>query len=68
MTLSSVGNIAGVFQQLQMEFDPYTFLKNYIPYIDWVKFEREADKFIGAKRAKNILGSDGAGEGGGGGF
>lgn len=65
-TLSSVGNISGVFQQLNMEFDPFTFLKNYVPYIDWTQFEKEADKYVGKKRAKNILGADGEGEGGGG--
>lgn len=63
-TLSSVGNIGGVFQQLNMEFDPFTFLKNYVPYIDWANFEQEADKYMGQKRAKNILGADGEGEGG----
>ena len=65
MTLSSVGNIGGVFQQMQMNFSPWMFLKSYVPHIDWDKFKEESDKYAGEMKTKTILGNDGAGEGGG---
>jgi len=65
MTLSSVGNIGGVFQQMNMPFDPYQFLESYVPYVDWDKFKDRAERYQGKAKAKTILGGDGAGEQGG---
>ncbi len=42
MTLSSVGNISGVFQNMGMKVDPYYFLEQYVPHIDWEKFKEKA--------------------------
>lgn len=43
MTLSSVGNIASVFTNMQMKIDPFFFLQQYVPHIDWMKFKSAMD-------------------------
>ncbi len=65
MTLSSVGNISGIFQQMNLDYDPYTFLKNYVSYLDWDEFQKDAEKYVGKTLAKNKLGSAEGDEGGG---
>lgn len=55
MTLSSVGNIIGIFQQMNIPFDPYHLLEKYIPYIDWVNFKSLAEKFLRVSTAKAKL-------------
>lgn len=44
MTLSSIGNIAGVFTNLQLPIDPYFFLEKYVPHINWDEFKKSAEK------------------------
>lgn len=51
MTLGTVGNIAGAFQSMQTDFDPYYFLEKYVPYIDWEDYRRSAEQ---RAREKNI--------------
>ena len=43
MSLTSVGNIANVFQQIGMKIEPYQFLKQYVPHYDWDKFKDSVD-------------------------
>lgn len=45
MTAGSAQNIISVFQNLQLPIDPLSFLKDYVPFIDWDKFEKTALKF-----------------------
>ena len=45
MTAGSASNIIGVFQNLQLPIDPLSFLKKYIPFINWVEFEAKAAKY-----------------------
>lgn len=45
MTLSSIGNISGVFQTLQIPTDPYYLLEQYVPHIDWEKFKEKATNY-----------------------
>ena len=52
MTLSSIGNINGIFQTLQTPVDPYFFLKQYVPYIDWDAFKEAADQYTTTQKAK----------------
>ncbi len=52
MTLSSIGNINGIFQTLQTPVDPYFFLKQYVPYIDWEAFKEAADVYTTAQKTK----------------
>jgi len=72
MTLSSIGNISSVFQQMGVKVDPYFFLKQYVPHIDWDGFERSVDrKEIEDKTRTDLGGSQGQdqmGMGGGGGY
>jgi len=64
MTLSSVGNISGVFQNMGMKFDPYYFLEQYVPHIDWDKFkEKSAGKTLEDKVKTDMSGA-GQGQGG----
>jgi len=52
MTLSSIGNINGIFQTLQTPVDPYFFLKQYVPYIDWDAFRTAADQYVTDQKTK----------------
>jgi len=61
MTLSSIGNIAGVFTNLQIPIDPYFFLEKYVPHIDWAKFREAAAEDSVATKTKTDLGG-GAGD------
>jgi len=61
MTLSSIGNIAGVFTNLQIPIDPYFFLEKYVPHIDWAKFKEAAEEDSSEAKTKTDLGG-GAGE------
>lgn len=67
MTLSSIGNIAGVFTNLQLPIDPYFFLEKYVPHIDWDKFKEAAQKDSIESKTRTELGS-GANQGPGGGM
>lgn len=44
MTLSSIGNITGIFQNIQLPFDPYYLLQTYVPHVDWNEFRKASDK------------------------
>jgi hypothetical protein len=67
MTLSSVGNIAGVFTNLRLPIDPYYFLEKYVPHIDWEKFKEAAMSSDIETKTKEELGG-GAGQGSPGGM
>jgi hypothetical protein len=43
MTMSSIGNIFGIFQSAAIDFDPYYFLEKYVPYIDWEDFKTKSE-------------------------
>ena len=45
MTLSSIGNVTSVFQNMGMVIDPYFFLEQYVPHIDWQKFKQSSSKY-----------------------
>lgn len=49
MTSSSAQNIISTFQNLQLPIDPIGFLKDYVPFIDWNKFEKTALKYSAEK-------------------
>jgi len=66
MTLSSIGNIAGVFTNLQLPIDPYFFLEKYVPHIDWKKFKEAAEEdSIDTKTRTDLGGGAGGGQSGG---
>ncbi len=65
MTLSSIGNIASVFTNLQVDVDPYFFLEKYVPHIDWGKFKEAADRSKSETKTKTDLGGEQGGQGGG---
>ncbi len=44
-TLQSVGNISGIFNNLQIPVDPYYLLEQYVPHIDWNKFKDKANEY-----------------------
>ena len=63
MSLSSIGNISGIFQTLQMPIDPYFFLQQYIPYINWEEFKEKTDQYALLQQTKakvDSLNPDGA--------
>lgn len=66
-TLSSVGNVAGVFQNLELDFDPYYFLEQYVPHIDWADFRDKAQQYKSISNTKTELGGGEDQQGGGGG-
>ncbi len=45
MTLSSIGNVNSIFQNMGMTVDPYFFLEQYVPHIDWSKFKQANIKY-----------------------
>ena len=55
MTLSSIGNISGVFQTLQMPIDPYFLLEKYVPYIDWESFKTRADTYMARTKTETDI-------------
>jgi len=65
MTLSSIGNIAGVFTNLQLPIDPYFFLEKYVPHIDWDKFKAAAAKDTAKSKTETDLGGGNQQSGGG---
>lgn len=52
MSLSSIGNINGIFQTLQTPIDPYFFLQQYIPYINWEEFKKKAEEYTLEQQTK----------------
>ena len=46
MTMSSIGNIFGIFQTGNINFNPYSFLEKYVPYINWDEFKKESEEYI----------------------
>jgi hypothetical protein len=65
MTLSSIGNIASVFTNLQVDVDPYFFLEKYVPHIDWKNFKSAASRAKTEMKTKTDLGGEQGGQGGG---
>ena len=55
MTLSSIGNISGVFQSLQMPVDPYFLLEKYVPYIDWESFKARAETYMSKTKTETDI-------------
>lgn len=52
-TLNSIGNIAGIFANLQIPVDPYYLLEQYVPQIDWHSFKEKAEQYEKNKIVKN---------------
>lgn len=52
MTAGSANNIIGVFQGLQLPIDPISFLKKYVPFINWDEFEEKAKQYSIEKAAE----------------
>lgn len=66
MTLSSIGNIASVFLNMGITVDPYYFLSQYVPHIDWDEFKKASQqKIIDDKTKQTISGGEGGGSPGG---
>ena len=65
MTLSSVGNIAGVFQNMNLQIDPYYFLEQYVPHINWKSFKLASEKKIVEDKTKTDMGGGEDQSGGG---
>ena len=63
-TLNSIGNIAGIFRNLEIPVDPYHLLEQYVPQIDWKKFKEKAEEYEKEQAAKGK--DDAGGQGGGG--
>ena len=62
MSLSSIGNINGIFQTLATPVDPFFFLQQYIPFIDWDQFKEKADAYVLQQETKaNIRAKNNAG-------
>jgi len=55
MTLSSIGNINGIFQTLATPIDPFFFLQQYIPYINWDEFKKRADEYTLEQQTKGKI-------------
>lgn len=62
MTAGSASNITNIFENLQVPFDPFEFLRQYIPFVDWddfeekamnYKFEKQIEQDIANKIAQN---------------
>lgn len=51
-TLNSIGNIAGIFNNLQIPVDPYYLLEQYVPQIDWKTFKEKAKEYEKQQDAK----------------
>jgi len=64
-TLNSVGNIAGIFGNLQIGVDPYYLLEQYVPQIDWKTFKYKAEEY---QKKQDAKGSSEQGQKGGGGM
>jgi len=45
MTAGASQNIIGVFQSLQLPIDPISFLKKYVPFLDWDQLQKDAEKY-----------------------
>lgn len=61
MTMSSIGNIFGIFQSANINFDPYYFLDKYVPYIDWTDFKTKSEDYlrkVNTKAGVETVGSD----------
>lgn len=66
-TLNSIGNISGIFNQLNIPVDPYYLLEQYLPHLDWETLKKKGAEY----KIKNELsnkdpaGGDSGGGGGG---
>jgi len=63
-TLNSIGNIAGIFRNLEIPVDPYHLLEQYVPQIDWKTFKQKAEEYEKKQIAKGVEPGQG-GHGGG---
>lgn len=52
MTASSCQNIIATFQNLQLPVDPLNFLREYVPFLDWDKFNDTALRYSIEKGAE----------------
>lgn len=53
MTAGSSQNILSVFTNLQLPVDPLGFLKEYVPFLNWDKFEKTSAKYANEKTVEN---------------
>ena len=44
-TLGSIGNIISIFQNMNINIDPFYFLEQYVQQIDWDKFKQYSDRY-----------------------
>ena len=61
MTLSSIGNISGVFLNMNIPFDPYYFLQQYVPHIDWEKYKEQAQHYKAESKVRDELNGSSSG-------
>ena len=55
MTAGSANNIVGVFQTLQLPIDPISFLKKYVPFLDWDELEKQAKIYANEKATETEI-------------
>lgn len=55
MTSGSANNIIGVFQSLQLPIDPVSFLKKYVPFINWEELEIQAQRYSNENAASTEI-------------
>jgi len=51
-TVSSIGNVQQMFMGINIPMDPYYFLKQYLPSIDWMDFQQKAEQYELLQKAK----------------
>ena len=61
-TVSSIGNVQQIFQSANIPLDPFYFLKQYLPSLDWIDFQEKAKEYELRQKGK----ANNASEGGGG--
>lgn len=64
MSLSSIGNINGIFQTLQTPVDPFFFLQQYVPFIDWDQFKERSAEYALTQQTKTDIDNVNAAESG----
>jgi len=64
-TLNSIGNINSIFDNMSIPMDPYYFLDQYVPQINWSKFKDSAKSFIAKSKLEQSINSDEDSDGGG---
>lgn len=63
-TVSSIGNVQQIFQSANIPLDPFYFLKQYLPSLDWVDFQEKAKEYQLRQKGKSPSDQQDQGAGG----